>query len=275
MKTILAPTDFSEVSLNAVNYAAQMANILGINLTLLHVCPVTMTYTDVPPPALYIEESISKAEKQLKELKAKILKDAPKKITIKTKVLTGDVVSGIKNICEVMDTYAVVMGADSSNTIDRFLFGGNTIEAIKSLSWPLIIVPSKVHFGRLHKIGLACDFRDVASTVPVDEIIKLVKEFNSELHILHVQTESRKTSDLETANATRWLHDQLGALNPKYHFMVSDKVEKSINDFAEKNKLEMLIVTPKKHSFFNKILKSSKSKNIVLQAQVPVLSIHE
>jgi K+-sensing histidine kinase KdpD len=122
---------------------------------------------------------------------------------------------------------------------------------------------------------LACDFRDVANTVPVDEIIKLVKEFNSELHILHVQTEGRKSSDRETALATRWLHDHLGALNPKYHFMVSDKIEKSINDFAKKNKLEMLIVTPKKHSFFNKILKSSKSKNIVLQAHVPVLSLPE
>ena len=169
MKTILAPTDFSDVSLNAVNYAAQMAGILGINLTLLHVCPLTMTYSDVPPPALYMEESISKAEKQLKELKAKILKDAHKKVVIKTKVLTGDVVSGIKTYCEVIDTYAVVMGADSSNAIDRFLFGGSTIEAIKSLSWPLIVVPSEVHFGRLHKIGLACDFRDVVSTVPVDE----------------------------------------------------------------------------------------------------------
>jgi nucleotide-binding universal stress UspA family protein len=275
MKTILAPTDFSEVSLNAVNYAAQMAGILGINLTLLHVCPLTMTYSDVPPPAFYLEESISKAEKQLKELKAKILKDAHKKVVIKTKVLTGDVVSGIKTYCEVIDTYAVVMGADSSNAIDRFLFGGSTIEAIKSLSWPLIVVPSGVHFGRLHKIGLACDFRDVVNTVPVDEIKKLVKEFNSELHILHVQTEDRKSSDLETAHATRWLHDQLGSLNPKYHFMVSDKIEKSINDFAEKNKLEMLIVTPKKHNVFSKILKSSKTKNIVLQAHVPVLSVHE
>jgi len=98
MKTILAPTDFSEVSLNAVNYAAQMAGILGINLTLLHVCPVTLTYTDVPPASFYIEESILKAEKQLKELKAKTLKDAVKKISIKTKVLTGDVVSGIINL---------------------------------------------------------------------------------------------------------------------------------------------------------------------------------
>lgn len=275
MKTILAPTDFSDVSLNAVNYATKMAEILGINLSLLHVCPVAIAYSDVPPPAFYLEETIANAEKQLKELKAKILQNSTKKIMIRTKVLTGDVVAGIKTYCQTIDTYAVVMGAESSNAVNRFLFGGSTIEAIRSLSWPLIVVPSDVKFGRLHKIGLACDFRDVAGTVPVEEIRHLVKEFNSELHILHVHTGDRKTSDIENASATRWLHDQLGVLNPKYHFVRSENIEESINNFADKNKLEMLIVTPKKHSIFNKILKSSKSRKIVLHAHVPVLSIHE
>lgn len=275
MKTIIAPTDFSEVSINAVNYAAQMAGVLGVNLSLLHVCPLTVTFTDVPPPVQYIEETIADAENRLKSLRAQLSKGLNRKITIKTKVLSGDVVSGIKVLAKQMDTYAVVMGTDSDKGIDRFLFGASTLEAIKSMHWPLIIVPSKVHFGRLQKIGLACDFKDVENTVPADEIVKLVKEFNSELHILHVQSEDRKVSDLETANATRWLHDHLGDLNPKYHFLLSDKIEKGINDFAKKNKLGMLIVTPKKHSFLNKILKSSKSKNIVLQTQVPVLSLHE
>jgi len=275
MKTIIAPTDFSDVSLNAVNYAAKMAGILGINLSLLHVCPVAIAYSDVPPPAFHFEETIANAEKQLKELKSKIQSDSPKKIMIRTKVLTGDVIDGIKTYCETIDTYAVVMGAESTNALDRFLFGGSTIEAIRSLSWPLIVVPSDVKFGRLHKIGLACDFRDVEGTVPVEEIRHLVKEFNSELHILHVHTGDRKTSEIENASATRWLHDELGALNPKYHFVKSEKIEESINNFADKNKLELLIVTPKKQSVFNKILKTSNSRKIVLHAHVPVLSIHE
>lgn len=275
MKTILAPTDFSEVSLNAVTYAAQMAGVLGVNLSLLHVCPLTVTFTDVPPPIQFIEETIFDAENQLKALKEQISKDLNREITINTKVLSGDVVSAIQDYAKQMETYAVVMGTDSEKAIDRFLFGASTLEAIKSLPWPVVIVPSKVQFGRLKKIGLACDFKDVENTIPVDEIIKLVKEFNSELHILHVQSEDRKVTDSETAYATRWLHDHLGELNPKYHFLLSDKIEKGINDFAKNNKLEMLIVTPKKHSFLTKILKTSKSKNIVLQAQVPVLSVLE
>ena len=36
MQTIIAPTDFSNISLNAVNYAADMAMALNANLLILH-----------------------------------------------------------------------------------------------------------------------------------------------------------------------------------------------------------------------------------------------
>lgn len=271
MKTILVPTDFSDISLNAVNYAADMAGVLGIHLTLLHVCPETF----LTPPAFYPEEMISIAERSLKQLKANILKRDVKKIRVKIEVYTGDVVSCIKEYCETYETYAVVMGTESRPVSDNFLFGGSTVDALKELSCPLIVVPSDVKFGRLHKIGLACDFKDVSETVPVVEIRNLVKEFNSELHILHIHTRNSMISEVEIAAGTRWIHDQLGSLNPKYHFINSGITEKSIIDFADKIKLDMLILIPHDHSVLDKILNHSRSRQIVLHAHVPVLSIHE
>jgi nucleotide-binding universal stress UspA family protein len=37
MKKILVPTDFSDGSLNAANYAIAVAKVLGLEVTLLHV----------------------------------------------------------------------------------------------------------------------------------------------------------------------------------------------------------------------------------------------
>jgi nucleotide-binding universal stress UspA family protein len=39
MQTIVTPTNFSAASLNAVNYAADMACVIGANLSLLNVVP--------------------------------------------------------------------------------------------------------------------------------------------------------------------------------------------------------------------------------------------
>ena len=50
MKTIIAPTDFSPISLNAVNYAADMAVSINADLSLLYVCLLPITYGEAPYP---------------------------------------------------------------------------------------------------------------------------------------------------------------------------------------------------------------------------------
>lgn len=275
METILVPTDFTPVSENAINYAVQLASFLEKNVTLIHVYTFNVAFTEIPPAAPDIYESNAEAERQILELKEKLLKKATREIMISTEVVRGDVIPQIKTYCENHNVYAIVMGLDIHNKEAKSLFEGIISESIHTLTWPVIIVPSNVEFKKIKKIGLACDFKDVAASVPVDEILKLAKEFNSELHILHVQEEGENISDLETSQATRWFNDHLGDLEIKYHFLVGDDIEEIINDFADHNDLEMLIVTPKSHGYFHRILKSSTSRNIVLNAHVPVLSIHE
>jgi len=52
-------------------------------------------------------------------------------------------------------------------------------------------------------------------------------------------------------------------------------MEKGITDFAEQQKIDLLITVPKKHNLLSKLFQHSHSKRLVLQAHVPVLSIHE
>jgi nucleotide-binding universal stress UspA family protein len=48
MRTIIAPTDFSAVSLNAVNYAADLAVAINAELILLHVVQIPITVSEIP-----------------------------------------------------------------------------------------------------------------------------------------------------------------------------------------------------------------------------------
>ena len=63
MKTIIVPTDFSRISLNAANYAAEMASSINADLSLFHVCllPIT-TYGEVP----YLIENMDPSLSSLK-----------------------------------------------------------------------------------------------------------------------------------------------------------------------------------------------------------------
>lgn len=275
MKTIIVPTDFSAVSFNSVYYAADMACVINTDLSLIHVCPIPLVLTEVPVPPYTLAELMADAEEKMMLLKEEIINRTGEKIKINTAVKSGELLSGIIEYCDTLETYAVIMGVEDSGAFDRFLFGSKTISAIKQLAWPVIAVPQDAKFKSLHKIGLACDFRKVVETIPVKEIKSLVNNFNAELHVLHVSPQSVDSFSKVTNEESVWLHDILGELHPKYHFINDTDIEKSIAEFAEKINLDLLITIPKKHNLISKIFQHSHSKQLVLHSHVPVMAIHE
>jgi len=275
MKTIVAPTDFSAISLNAVNYAADLACVIGTSLSLIHVCPMPVVLTDVPLPEYGMTELVADAEEQMKRLTERIRYTTGERIKIITEVKQGETVPEIKDYCTLVNPYAVVMGAESAGAFERFLLGGKTFAAMEKLSWPLIIIPAGIKFGGIRKIGLACDLKKVLETVPVKEIRSLVKEFHAEFHVLHISTRVPDPFNAGTVKESILLRDILGGLHPIYHFIGSTDIEKSIIEFAEKNSFDLLIIIPRKHSVASKIFQHNYSKKLVLHTHVPVMAIHE
>lgn len=275
MRILLAPTDFSATSINAVNYAADMASLTGHQLVLLHVCPPPLVFSEIPASAYPAERTFAEAEQQIRELKEKIITRTEGHIQVISEIRQGVVVDEIGEYCSMHPVYTVVMGAENAGMLERLLEGGKTNTAISQLSWPLIIVPPDVKFSSIRKIGLACDFRKVVETIPTREIHDLVSTFNAELHVLHVSNETANTFSPVTIEESAWLQDIIGDLKPVYHFITGTEIETEITAFADTQKLDMLIVIPKRHSLVAKIFGHSHSKKMALQSHIPVLSIHE
>jgi nucleotide-binding universal stress UspA family protein len=276
MKTIVATTDFSSISLNAVNYAAAMACSIKADLCLLHVCLFPMTYSEMPYPAESITSLMDDAEERMLQLKNELIQRTVGKIKINTEVKTAStVVTEIEDYCDDKKPYAVVMGTQGSTALERIFLGSNTIGAMKHLPWPLIIVPPEAKFIGIKKIGLACDLKKVDDSIPVKEIRLLTKEFNAKLHVLHINTENEKGYTVETMIESRSLQNMLDDLHPVYHDLKDDDVENGLIKFAEDNQLDLLIVIPKKHNIVNQLFHKSHSKKLVLHAHVPVMAVHE
>ena len=73
MKTIIAPTDFSPNSENAVLYAADMALQFDAKLCLLHVYSIPIPVSEVPVPAIDARQMEKDALEQLEKIKAKLI----------------------------------------------------------------------------------------------------------------------------------------------------------------------------------------------------------
>jgi nucleotide-binding universal stress UspA family protein len=276
MKTIVALTNFTPLSVNAVNYAADVAAFVHADLQIINVCELPIAFSEVPLPVYDIERMVKDAERQLADLKQHILYRLPNQINIETVVKQGDILAEVNRYCEEVQPYAVMMGAETATAFEQLLFGGKTITAVHQLHWPVMVVPEDVQFKGFKKIGLASDFKNVVDSIPAAEIKMMVHDFNAELHVVNVYPE--KAGDMFNASnvaESGLLQTLLQDLNPTYHFVSDNDVEEGINDFADKNQLDMLIIIPKKHLLINKIFRQSQSKRMVLHMHVPVLSIHE
>lgn len=275
MKVIIAPTDFSDFSLNAVNYATDMASSIHASLALLHVCQMPMSFSEVPVPADTLTTLIRDAEKRLEKMKEDIVKKTGGKIRVYTEVKTGFVIQELKELCAALKPYAVIMSTQGAGAVERFLFGSNTVSAMKNLASPLIVVPSEAKFSNIKKIGLACDMKKVIETPPIEEIKTLVKEFNASLHVIHVNTGDDFKYGPEIVDQSGLLQEMLDELHPSYHFLDEIDIEGGLSAFAESNKLDLLIVVPKKHNVIDKLFHKSHSKQLVMHTHVPVMAIHE
>jgi len=275
MKTIIVPTDFSPAATNAMNYAVDMGKAIDASILLLHVYHVPVSFTDVPVVLVSVDDLRKSAEEQLEELKKNIEQATSGKVKVYSELKMGDVVDELDLLCNQIQPFAVIMGTKGHSAMERALFGSNTLSAIKKLHWPVICVPPGKEYGEgIKKIGLACDFKEVMESTPADAIKDLVKEFNGELHVLNVNYNNNQFVS-ETSEQSVLLHNMFEELNPQYHFIQHRDVEDGINEFAEKNNLDLVIAIPKKHKLLEGLFKKSSTRQLVFESHIPVMCVHE
>ena len=275
MKTIIVPTDFSPVSTNAMNYAVDMALAVDASIMLFNVYQIPVSMTDVPLVMVSVEELNKQADEKLAELKEAVAHITSGKLKIYTESKLGNVVDELEDICKQFNPFAVVMGTKGATGLDRVLFGSVTLTAIRHLTSPVICVPPGKEYGKgIKKIGFACDFEQVINTTPTEIIKELVKAFGAELHVLNVDFHNRHFKP-DTPQESLLLHTMLEDIHPIYHFIQHKDIEDGINEFAEKNNLDLIVAIPKKHKLLEGIFKPSSTKQLVFDSHVPVMCVHE
>lgn len=274
MKTIIIPTDFSAVSTNAMHFGIEMAKSINASILLFHVYQVPVSFTDNPMVLVSVEELRRNAEVQLNKVKAEVEHITSGSIKVYAETVLGNISDELENLCEKIQPFAVVMGTKGASGIDKVLFGSTTLSAIRHLKWPVICVPPGKTYGTgIKKIGFACDFREVVESTPAEIIKDMVKTFNAELHVMNVDYHNKHFKP-ETPEQSILLHTMLEEVKPVYDFIEHEDVESGIEQFAEKNNLDIIIAIPKKHKLLDSLFHTSSSKQLVFQSHIPVMCVH-
>jgi nucleotide-binding universal stress UspA family protein len=267
MKTIIASTDFSESSLNAVNYAADMAVDIKARLLLLHIVELPAATVAEFPVTDITYQDVSR-ESELKQLKSELDERVKKGVTIETLQVLGNINYQLKQTCKEVKPFAVVMSTHAPGAIDRFLFGSKTLFTAKHLEYPVINVPPNTVYHSIKKIGLATDFKDIYH-LPVEDIKSVARAFSATLELAFVGKSESELKAVETEK--NLLVNRLREFKPAFRFVSSDTIDTGLELFAKENQIDLVLVVPRKHGLFHKSL----SQQVIFHLPVPAMTIHE
>jgi len=261
MNTVIVPVDFSETSLNAARYAAQLlAGHYGVSMVLYH------SYSKA-----------SEAEKvtaDLEALKTQLMKDH----IVKMEVLAheeGDFVDGLEKAARHRRADLVIMGITGKSAIAQVFLGSNTLKMAERKVCPVLIVPQEAEYRPLKNVMLTSDFKNTLNTTPSAPIKDFLDIFSPQLHVVNVDKDHyiSLTEDYEAEKQE--LKKMFAGYNPEFYFMRLYDVDEAINLFAESRNIDLIIAIQKNHSFIGKLLSSSRTKTLSYHSKLPILVMHE
>lgn len=277
MNNILVPTDFSPTAKNAALYALNLARQLNAHKIILYNAyqqPVATDASMTPIELIDFDELKQISETNIEQFKTTMQASCPPGITLETISEFNTLTAGIADVCTSNNISLVVMGVTGGGKLEETLMGSNAVNVAKHSTVPVIVVPPGTGFSDIKNVVLACDFKKVVETMPVDPIKNLLDETKAKLYVLNIDHENKSFSP-DTPFESLMLDTLFYGYDPEYHFVDSTDFVEAINQFAEDKNIDLIITIPKKHGFFEGLFKRSHTKQLAFHSHVPMMVIHD
>ena len=274
MKTILVPTDFSKVALNAIDYAVEIARVTKAKLILFHVYHVPVIPSEVPT-ILPLEEVEKDCMNGLRKIEKNIHLKNGNKVVVECRCKCGFAVDEINLFAEEHNIDMIVMGMEGASYLTEKLIGSTTTSLIRKAKCPVLAIDKDVRLRSIKKIALACDYKELKNKSILEPLKEFAHLFKSHVYVLNVVRELEAVPAMSKAVAGIKLDHLLEDVDHSFHAAKSEDVVKGINDFVDENKIDMVVMIPRMHATLKNIFQEGYTKRMAFHTKAPLLALHE
>jgi nucleotide-binding universal stress UspA family protein len=265
MKTIVFPTDFSENSIKALEFAVKYLSSNNTEFIVVHI--FQMPSANVSGTFYLFEEIKKQAESDMKDFIAELNQRFANNF-FTNKVVHGDFDSGCNSIAIQNNADCIIMGTKGASGIKEALIGSNTASLMKELKVPLFVVPFKAIENSIDDFIFCYDGTEIKSSSN-KSISKFSNWFNLPVKAKHIKTK-------ENNGIENW--ENLNQLFGKNEFQTNeisaDDFEIGFKSIIENEKGILCMIRHKK-SFWENLFNQSDSRKAVMHTNIPVLVIPE
>lgn len=263
MKNLLVPTDFSEYSNAALEYAIYIA---AVRKSKIHIVSVVTSDN---------KEDFEETEAQMEELK-----NHPKLQGLKVETyvkLDGVVCNKILECAEEIKADLILMGSHGSSTITEILLGSNTEKVVrKSIFNVLTIKHSMIREG-IKSVAFASDFSKESNQI-FGAVQDFADKFNACIHLLKINTPTHfEPTRVSMEKINKFIkHEKLSPLNgDKFKIsLYSDSTEElGVLNYSIENEIDIIALGIHNKISIWQLFHESTSQNLVNHSFRPVLTI--
>ena len=274
MRKILIPTDFSETSMNAIEYALELFKYETCEFIVMHAFADEVYENTMEMDREFFEEFKEKyrnsVESQLqKEVVVMIKRTANPKHTYNFEARFGSLVDETNDIIERDNIDIVVMGTKGKTQNKEITFGSQTLQVIKYVQCPVLAIPVGYHGFPPENILFPTDYMIPFKRRDLNLLSTMAKSFASKIQMLFI-SEFKKLSHRQEDN--RLFLDHCFRDNKKEYLQVKEKdLAQGINKELNDKKYDMLVMVNHRHSYLENILYHSTIEKIGVDIKIPFL----
>lgn len=266
MKTppiILCPTDFSECSLNAIEYAAKLGEKYQADLILFHVLNQE-DYLKLSPLDTTGSNQINFITGKLANLKEAVSQESiPKGLkSCEIAYRKGKIVQDILDYSTLVKADLIVVGTEGINDLRENIIGSRASRIVESADVDVLVVPRRVFFKAPKKLVYASDYLE-EDKLAIQKIVEIARFYDSEIDLVHVSS-SQKATD-KSLHLTMIEEIEPFISYKKVNFVLKsyrDDLALGLENYLNVSKGDILFTLSKKRNFFEQIFTKSISKKM-------------
>ncbi|SDB29163.1 Nucleotide-binding universal stress protein, UspA family [Flavobacteriaceae bacterium MAR_2010_188] len=278
MQHILIPTDFSQNSWNATEYALSFFHGKNITFHFLHVIISTSKVRNNKPinaevlETEDIPESLKLQMKLWEENAEELAKD--EKFNFSPIILKSAFIEGIRNYIKINKIDYLIMGSRGVSGLEDTIVGSKTGAVIKRIKCTTLVIPEQATFKKPINIGFPTDLNAPNKNRAMRSLLKIVSIYHSSIKVIRVAQTQKALTESQN-NHREVLKEQLKKTHNSFHLIENPNLDNSLDSFISSMKIDMIALMAKNLNLFQRILFKVPLENISYHLYIPLLVLHE
>lgn len=253
---VLLPTDFSLNAKYAIDYALKLFEDETVEFYLWHVLKASSYVTDdimTTNASFSVYETMTKSNREALE---GLVEDLTaeydnQKHKFRPVIDYDNFIDSAKQIIEKENIDLVVMATKGMGNVEKAIFGSNTLRVIQRTACPVLVIPDKYVYSPVKKIAFTCGYTSTYKQGEFDILNRIAQLEEAQIDVVHYMENVTLTETEKVNQAT--LDSLLQGSNHSYVNLDGAEYFDAIHNYIEVKNYDMISVTSKRHSFFERL----------------------